>query len=259
MAKRKRSASRTRRVRRRVRRMGRVAYRPKRRTKSAKSFYAKNRRNIGERVGTSNSFTEVAHRLDEALSSNALHAYNLTDIVRGQNDNQRQHNVIRVAGFQLHCAFQSTQIEPLWLNLAVVSPKQANVITTANFFRAYNDERARNFGDSVNTGLMHHCLPLNTDKFNILWHYRSCLGAKNEGNQQTYNSHHWSSYKLINKWIPLKRQLRFDAEASTTPMDGNVFIIYWFTPFVGSAPLLPISSAVNTMADVYMYYRQQTI
>ncbi len=205
---------------------------------------------IGEVVGSSNSKPRIQVRNSLALSraSRTLYSENLTVTDQGGNRNERERGVINCRGFRICMAIRNNISEPLYVNVAVVSPKNAGEITSANFFRASGQSRGSDF-DNSKTGLEFHCLPLNTDKFAILKHKRYRLNNEESGSNIT-----GKNYMNIDWYIKLKRQLRYDDTTTTSPIDGAVYLLYWCDRFFGQDSNIPVGASMSTMERHIMYF-----
>lgn len=233
---------------RRYRARRRSGYRPAKRARFSKT-------NIGERVGVSNSKPRIQVRNANYITrdTRVLYTENLTQTDQGPNRNTRERGIINCRGFRICMAVRNLRARPMYFNCAVVSPKNAGVVTEANFFRASGTARGSNF-DNSKTSLEFHCLPINTDKFTILKHKRYRL-IKGGDNFSQYADFSGRNYMNIDWYIKLKRQLRYDDTTSESPIDGSVYLVYWCDDWDAIGGASSNVGAIATMGRHIMYFR----
>lgn len=189
------------------------------------------RKNIGEPIGSSNAKADlVVNVIPGQFDSRTLITHNLTEIPEGTTTDTRIRKIINLRGFKICAEFSNTQTIPLYLNVAVLSPKQKSTVDGNDFFRddGSDDNRAQNFSSITLNSLQFHCLPINTDDYIILKHRRYKLNPVPNGT--TFAAQNGKNYMNIDWWIPLKRQLRYDT-LSGGPENGTVHLVYWCARF----------------------------
>lgn len=220
------------------------------------------RKHVGESNQTYTSkASDTTNDLNEAArSTRTLYAYSLTNLTKGTNENQRLRSMVNCRGFKICHEMRTSNnaSAPLYANCAVIAPKHTeqarDLIPLTEFFRANFTERSRDFNNSL-TGLEFHCTPINTDEWVVLRHKRYIL---NPQSNSVYRSEHGSTYKTINWWIPMKRQLRYNSTGNgldNLPTDGQVFFVFWFAAF-GSASGATPAQLASTTTKCIMYYRE---
>jgi hypothetical protein len=139
--------------------------------------------------------------------------------------------------------------------VAIISPKNSGAITAQNFFRGQgNESRGLDFG-FARTALEHHCLPLNTDKFYVLKHKRMRLNPDDMSNNIQWSQERGSSYKNIDWYVPLKRQLRYDDPDANFPTDGPVYLVQWCDTWTAIAGAPATTNAMSRQERHVMYFR----
>lgn len=215
-------------------------------------------KNVGHEPGVSTGKTYESVNVPSAdKSTRTLYSTALCNIPKGDERNQREKTVVNIRGFKLCLEVKNLTQEPMYVNIAVISPKaaaDAAAIPGPEFFRAEDnaDRRGTNFVNGLSSSEF-HCLPINTDLYTILKHQRLMLIPGSETDPTT-NSAEGKSYEAINMWIPLRRQLRYDAPNSA-PTDGQVFLVYWFTKFGEPGGVTPTTNAVKFTERVVTYFR----
>lgn len=216
----------------------------KRRFKAA--IHPSKRRRVGEPVGygTTKRFTtidlEPATRTSRRLFVREMTQIPQVDATVDQID-QRQRSMVNLRGFKICMELKNNGGTPLLFNMAVVSPKGQNVNLTQNplltigdavednWFRGNGNTRSIAFdGGSLNSNDF-HCRPINTDEYNVLMHKRINLNTFPAAT--TWENQRGSNYKFIMKYVPIKRQIRFDTNARDSCASGKIFFVYWYDNF----------------------------
>jgi len=147
--------------------------------------------------------------------------------------------------------------KPLMVHLCILQCKRGTAITTSNFFRDGGNPtspagRGRDFNLSLSGNEMNR-LHINTDKYVVLQHSRIMLGALNGADQ--FSDRQKANYKMINKYITLNKQLRYDDDEGTecaTPL----YFVYWADSDF-NVPLAASEVDAWTMAgQITMFFRE---
>lgn len=165
--------------------------------------------------------------MDEATDIRTLYFQEITDIATnasGEDDRSRQ--LINCKGIQCTYHFYNKENQPKFLNVAIVSPKHgASGVGIVDFFRANDGTRGTNFSTAL-TALELHYLPINTDKYHVMKHYRHQLGAESDSGG-FYNSDAGKSNYLSKKiWLPVNRQLRYESTLATS-CSTPIYVVWW--------------------------------
>lgn len=167
------------------------------------------------------------------------------------NINGRQRHVVNLRGFKLCMEIRNNTVDPLYVNLALIMHKSALNPTTSNFFRDQTTERAKDFNNAL-TGLEFHCSPINTDDYVVLFHKRYRLDPNNAG---TVNySTNGKNYMNFDRYIPIKRQIRYDNNGDLAPQSGNLFFCQWYTRMFETSTTVPVP-ATTVSKHFVTYFR----
>jgi len=187
--------------------------------------------------------------------SRTQYILDLTSLAQGPALNQRLRQHVKMTGWKICMEVRCTLNTPIYLNCAVLSPKQTgnDSIDPTGFFRNNSDARSMDF--SINrTGLEMHCAPINSDDYTILKHKRYVLNTVNQPTS-SWSKQSGSSWINIDWWVPLRRQVRYLSGESSTPTDGRVFHVFWFDVWGNPAGTAAANvAAVST--KVLSYYRE---
>ena len=137
-------------------------------------------------------------------STRTLYFTELQDITKTTTNeiDKRQRDVVKLSGVKLCIEVNHLQTAPLLVNYAIVYDKRSNdgttTVNTGDFFRANGGtQRAKDFS-TVLSSAEFHCLPLNTDRFTVLWHKRFKLGVNTPSGGYSNNSR--ENYRMIQKY-----------------------------------------------------------
>jgi len=205
--------------------------------------YKSRTRQVGFKVGQSSS---KRHVINDAAGTDvgtvSLQFDDLT-LIPASNDNainERQRDIVNLRGFKICMEISrqanvgggsvGTQSRPLYVNIAVISPRQRNTADATNltseFFRSDGTGRSVDFNAATLSDMERHCRPINKDKWIILKHWRFMLSAFD---QLEFLENKRSGYTLFQKYVPLKRQVRYDSSGNVDA--GQVYFVYWFGQF----------------------------
>lgn len=247
-----------------------------RRRRSA--WRARARRQVFDRVGTSNckvnsdDITFGKAGVIKQLDTRKLHSQAITNIPFGGTRATRENNVINLRGFKLEMAMSNTTRDPVCVNMAILHfrSQDPNVLTipTGDFFRSYGDSRGTDFVASATgapNSLEYMNQPINTDLYTILWKSKCLIpnAIINETEEPAssgifpfaFEGQYKKSYKTIQKYIPLKRQLRYDTDSATAPTDGHLFLTVWCDRLL-EGPATAGTNSVRFQCRVIRFFRE---
>jgi len=189
--------------------------------------------------------------------SRTLLSADLVNIPLGADNeiNLRQRGMINCRGISLYMNMRNNQEDAMYCNVAVVCPKfQQNLpgISVADFFRGNGSDRGVDFSSSSLTGLQMHMLPINKDKFHILYHRRITLAPRGPVASDFSIGNAMPNYYTLKKYIKVNRQLRYDGN---TIVSGRIQLVYWFSDFDSVASSVPEDNAVTVSEHHLVYFR----
>lgn len=199
-----------------------------------------NKSSLGERVGTSIAKTDYLFENvtgNKAYKPDELYGVNVTNISASNDYNvaARSREVINMRGIVVKLFAKNTKATPAMLHLAVVCPKAetwtvqaGNVMDTvakAGFFREYGTNRQLSFTKS-NSGLYMNTAPINADAMQIIWRKDLYLGPESQAN--SFMTGVTLNFRSLNKYIPIKRQLRYTGVTGTT-CETPAYLVWWYS------------------------------
>lgn len=232
----------------------------RRRFKSRRRF--KRRRQVRKRIGhpegagTCKSRTIYIDNGQQEIRERSIYSYNFNTVPAGDGIDQRERNLIRLQGVAIKWEMRSNSTPPLKVNMAVISPRAGTEVfanqpqeTMTNFFRNRGGStRGLNFeasGVNANAPLVMSTFGINIDRWNVLMHKRFTLNPISQTSSQ-FRTERGSNFKTIKKYIPIKRQVRYEsgeASSSETP----IYFVFWVSPMLTAEPQTSLALIQNIM------------
>lgn len=186
-----------------------------------------------------------------------MYSYHLTGIAKGTALDQRNSQRVNIHGVKIRLHFQSvtSTAAPMVMNVAILVPKNGSSIFTGTnneFFRAYGTNQTSEFSDgggvtSVCTFLDYAYGTINPEKHQVLNRWRFVLGPNRQTDTGTsYKDGFAAPYKTFIKYVPIKRQIQFDADGDDVPEEDSIFLCFW----------ADVMGATRTGAASGLYSRQ---
>lgn len=176
--------------------------------------------------------TQIAVATNSAPAGRALSITNLSQIARvtnlasGLDIDRRVTDLIHLSGVKLQIFHQNAVQDVYGLNYAVVVCRNEQTISptlpVAQFFGGNSNVRGEAF-DTTKTGVELHCLPLNTDKFEVLWHKRVILGSS--GGAVT-GINDYKPWHLLDTYVPINREIRYTSQDATSAVSYPILMVW---------------------------------
>lgn len=221
-----------------------------------KSFRYAQVRTIGERVGTSRCRSVQTSSLSASYDTQTLNTVPLIqNLFEGTGNNQRMRDLINVRGFKMYLEITAGEnSRMLYVNLAVLHNKvDAQSIDTQDFWRDNESDRAIAFDALGVDALRRYTGQINTDKYAVLWRTRFRINSANAttGVSQFPNI---PVSKVIVKYLPLKRQIRYqDQDTNEVPID-QVYLCWWCDQYAEESNTVLPEALVMNFRNI-MYFR----
>lgn len=200
--------------------------------------------------------------------SNELQVVNPLSVARdsltNMDLNTRHRDVIYLAGFKINCTVRNQQTvaerNELYFNIALVSNRPGNsAISELDLFSSFKGTtRAFNFTNVNYSAFERHTAPINSDNYVCHWHERFVMGPATTSTFQHSGSISTSVNNLleIKKYVPIKRQIRFDSESATSS-EPKFALIFWCgipgEPI--SDPIVETASCMKMEHSIVAFYR----
>lgn len=184
-------------------------------------------------------------------STRTLYSVDITNIpetTTGEN-HKRDRDMINLQGFKLTQILRNELAQPAMFHLAVVSPKNNSVVDTQNFFRGNNVDRGEDFS-TAKSGFDLNFWNINTDNFVILMHKR--YNMTQNGNNASWFSLEGKNYFSLKKWIPCKRQIRYQDGVACE----KIFLVFWMDYLFASAGTAAAANAATMSQRVVVFFRE---
>lgn len=182
---------------------------------------------------------QQVYLLNNGYTRKTLYTHLLTNIGTGSSAHARTRTSIKIVGIKLRLfvinengvAAGSPTGNILWMNMAIVSPKDSNTTPDEDdfFTRDEGTFRGQAFTDYANmSGLDYATKNINTAKFVVRWHHRFTLGASANAGTSEFGECVMLPYKKLSRWVPINRTFAYNDAQGNTCMD-NMYLIHWAT------------------------------
>lgn len=213
------------------------------------------KRRVGDRVGTSNAKKVATNTGSSPVNTRTLYAQNLIHITRGEDLNQRDRDIVNFRGVKICKWWRNVGDTPIFLNVAVVSRKDApsNIPPeTGDWFRDVNDnKRSQDFDPTQLSAIAFRCLGINTDKYLVIKHRRYTLGGLGDANTTAQKP----NYMMLQWWIPFSRQIRYvPDEGDGYAINANLYLVWWADNLVNN-PGTAAATTLNSSQHIVTYFR----
>jgi len=219
--------------------------------------------NIGKDIGTADckKVNVVNENGIGLIDTRTLYVHDLMQIDPGYFDQQREGAVVNVSGVKICTEWLNINGSLQFgvnLNIAVISPKDSNAKASVtaiktDFFGAMGSNasnRAVDFSNNLSSNEF-RCLPINTDKWVVLRHFREKIWASTGIAAGAYNS----AYKTRDFYVNLNRQIQWSSSAPDATADSPVFLVYWFDDFIDPSGSSPTVGVLQHQIRSVLYFR----
>ena len=178
-----------------------------------------------------------------SLNTRVLNVNDLTQIAQGPNLNQREYDMIYVSGYKISMQLRSGRPDPSMFHVALIAPREyCGVAETPNFqenfFRGFEQTRGIDFSTALASQQFHE-YPINSDKFHIFWHKRFVIGPEDTTSPvEEYNVGVSKNWKWIKKYVPIKRQIRFE-NGTAGSATNRIYLVQWGDLFLNDPASTP--------------------
>lgn len=216
-------------------------------------------------MGTGSSKKDsISIRNIQGYSTRTLYSFEVTDILKatGNNEiNRRMRQIINIRGCAIKMHVRNNTTSPMYFNYALVSPKNANQMSTDGFFRDHSPSRDVNF-DAKLTGIEFNYLPINTDKYAVLGHHRKLIQVGPGGNTGWY-PRTGINYNYMTRYFKINRQVTYNDDTGSDA-ENKIFWVFWFDAPLAAANSLPFTGpqgqgglgALDAEVMINTYFRE---
>lgn len=222
----------------------------------------RNKRVTRKRMGETPNFsnckrTEIRNTNTTGHDTRTLYAVDVTQIPRADvsgttiSIDERIRNLVNYRGFKLCFHIRNDTNKPIMWHCAVIQAKNDTAISITDFFRGNATER----GVNLNTALSfaeYDCLPINTDKFYVLHHWRRQIQMAVATSDEISRS--GKNYYTFMKYVKIGRQLRYDA-ADTSP-ERPIYLVHWSDQYFSDKITDPVASALQMQIHITAFWRE---
>lgn len=200
------------------------------------------------------------------LASRTLTSINLVNINRIDNlanglaINRRTTDLINLVGFKIDMAFRNLRPGRVLLNIAVLVPRTATVITTStlpvpDFFQSNNLNRGEDWNPITKFGFENHIMPINTDQYEVVMHKRITLGEAGTAAANRSLGYDKPPYFFFSKWVPFQREMRYRTNLGTSA-NNSPCLVYWVNEDEAPAGLALIPATTKLYGKITTHWRE---
>ncbi len=175
----------------------------------------------------------------------------------GKDDiNTRNRMLVNVRGIKICFHVINLSQKNITFHFAIVQTRPKQGLHSQGFYR--NDgrnglQRGLNFGSYL-TGMDHHCLNLNTDKYIVVKHYKFMI-CRNHSDGTIYNEN-IKNFVHFEKYLSLNKQLRFENRDGSDGYGPNLEIIHWADSCDTEINTQPIQNVYSMGLNTITYFRE---
>jgi len=203
------------------------------------------------------------------IDSHQVYYTDLTDIksfdvsggigVGGIKNNRRLGCVTDIRGWRITLDIRNKQsLVPCYFNYAVVRQNEYGVITNSEFFRDYNDSKDVTFNTALTCQALAN-LPLNPDKFHILFHKRVWIPRATSPGATQYSAGSYmdSNFRKLKMYIPFKHSHVFNDDGGDNS-PRPIFLVVWCAdPMTVGLTGVPITNFCDYSEEVITFFKDK--
>ena len=213
------------------------------------------------------SHVTYTQQVGSLVPQSTLKSVEINAIDRSTDDRQttRQGNEIDVSGVRIMTYSRNPIALPIYLKMYVctyigqdslTNPKDqlSDPVPTDNFYRGKGNARAANFNGVSRSGFSRYQHDINTDSWAVLWGTTLWLNPT-EQSGVVYDSERGTNWKILQKYIPIKRRVTYDDDSPTTvPTNGRLFLVwFWDTMQRSAAETTGSNMELGIETEVYFH------
>jgi len=190
------------------------------------------------------------------LATRTLHVGEITAILKqtiALEIDLRERNIVNCIGWKIQWELSHTinTIEFFVFNWVIIAPKgKQGVPNATDFFRNRGGSRGIDFGIVLHLMFLNNN-KINDDLYDIVTHRRVTLGPANTPSTVAYPQ--LKTQHLIDTWVPLNRQLRYDAQEGCI---SPVYVVYWLDHMVNNNGQFIVTSVLRSQKSIAIHYKE---
>ena len=175
----------------------------------------------------------------------------------GEELNRRNRMLVNIRGIKICFHMVNISQKNITFHFAIVhNRRDDDEPQNADFYRndgRHGDTRALAFGTYL-SGMDHHCLNINTDKYVVIKHYKYMVG-RNASIGTKYNEH-MKNFLHFEKYLKLNKQIRFEDDVASGNYFPNIQILHWADTCDSPANQPPLANTYNLSLNTITYFRE---
>lgn len=259
------------RVRRSTRRraVGRKRTMMSRKTRSRKSFKSKGLVGLDRKLPNHTFYETSIVGVPTETATPTLNVGRCISIAAGSAafyDNRIGPSIL-LKGLRVRCFFQNRQLRPQVCHVAIIRPKEGqSPINQIDFETAFFKRMGLGSGGQtltgidfteLATGIEYATMPINTQRWNIVWHTRFKLGVTSTTGG--YSSGELKNYRTLYRYININRMINFpDANNNYPANDEQMYLAIWACPldYNAASEPVPTEDALKISTNVVCVFKR---
>jgi len=218
----------------------RTTSRKKRSTKKKswkKSFKAKALSKFPKTESKTTSYESTLSGSNIVQATPVLTIQFLNNLGLGLGVDQRIGSKIFLKGFRYRAHYQNRLFRPVVVNVAIVLPLQGQdtgsygtgMLKRFGLFSEGASNTDMDFGGTGMNGIHYATLPINSEKYNVIWHTRFKLGVTSTS--AGYSSGELKNYRSLYRYFRINKPIEYPDNSSTIPAPSMKFLMLtWAVP-----------------------------
>lgn len=168
--------------------------------------------------------------------------------------NLRDGNKVTIKGFAINIRFDNLSHDAgLYINVAIVIPRQSSAVSASEFFRDWGIERWLDFATGWSSEVTNR--PINTDKYEVIMHRRYLLNQANEVSVGTGNFPNAPSGVRLQMYSKVNRAFTYDGTSGNTK-EALPYLIHWCDQQRAASGSAAVNDVLRIHRTVKIVYRE---
>jgi len=171
--------------------------------------------------------------------------------------NMRDTSRVTVAGVRLNWFWRMPLLQsvPVWVNIAIIVPRNALVAEKPGFFRSYDEAREQDFDTLLSWWRFN--FPLNKDKMEVIMHKRFLLAPNSHLNGNVSDVvPNAKSIHQMNIYQKINRQFTYDDSVGGEPRQAAPIVVHWYDQLGAVSLAASYVNAVQLTRSTVVYYKE---
>lgn len=172
----------------------------------------------------------------------------------GFSQQRRLTSQIDIRGMKYEFTIVNNMAEPYYFHWAIVRCKNyGDIMYNQEFFRDYGGSRDVTFSTSLADQTLNR-LPINPDRYAILFHKRIFIPRKGAQNEQfNMGEYRECNFRKVGGYAPIKQNMQYNDDEGEQNQNRPIFTVFWFASPQGAGQ--SVSAAMSIAHTNVVFYR----